>query len=154
MNVRLNLDTETVDQCELDAPLCLSRQTTVADALGQMKEANSATVLICKDEKVLGIFTERDALKLLATGASFDVPLEECMTPDPVILHAQDKVGKAIHLMVEGGYRRLPIVDDNGKPAGVIKMEAIMHYLVEHFPTVIHTLPPEPHQTTESREGA
>lgn len=154
MNVRLNLDTESVDHCDLDPPLCLSPEATVAEALVRMKDDGSAAVLVCRNERVIGIFTERDTLKLMAAGASFEVPLEQHMTPDPVILHADDKVGKAIHLMVEGGYRRLPIVDDDGKPTGVIKIEAILHYLVKHFPTVIHTLPPEPHQTTESREGA
>ena len=56
--------------------------------------------------------------------------------------------------MAEGGYRRLPIVDELGRPTGIVKVEGIMHYLVEHFPTVIHNLPPKPHHSYQQRKGA
>ena len=119
-----------------------------------MQERNRGAVLVCHEQLVIGIFTERDALKMMAAGASFDVPLRQFMTPDPVVLRAHDTVGKAINLMAQGGYRRLPIVDDQGRPTGIIKVEGIMHYLVEHFPTVIYNLPPEPHHSNQQREGA
>jgi predicted transcriptional regulator len=154
VSFQLNLNTETVDHCDLDEPLCLAPTDSVTKALMLMKELNRGSVLICHDQFVIGIFTERDALKMMATGASFDAPLQQHMTPDPVLLLARDTVGKAITLMSRGGYRRLPIVDDHGRPTGVIKVEAIMHYLVEHFPKLIYTLPPQPHQSTQLREGA
>ena len=37
---------------------------------------------------------------------------------------------------------------------GVLKVSGILHYLVEHFPKVVYTLPPEPHHKTAAREGA
>ncbi len=76
------------------------------------------------------------------------------MTAKPFVLHAGDMVGKAISMMSSGGYRRLPIVDDEGRPTGMLKVEAILHYLAEHFPAAIYNLPPEPHHTTQQREGA
>jgi hypothetical protein len=63
-------------------------------------------------------------------------------------------VGKAIGLMSAGGFRRLPIVDDQGKPVGLLKVSGILHYLVEHFPKVVYTLPPAPHHKMGEREGA
>jgi CBS domain-containing protein len=154
VSFQLHLDTETVDHCELDQPLCLAPGDSVAEAMRKMKEQNRGSVLICHDQFVIGIFTERDALKMLAAGVSFDAPLEQHMTPDPVLLLARDTVGKAITLMSSGGYRRLPIVDDRGRPTGILKVEGIMHYIVEHFPKLIYTLPPKPHQATQLREGA
>jgi hypothetical protein len=56
--------------------------------------------------------------------------------------------------MSKGGYRRLPIVDEAGKPTGILRVKGILRYLVEHFPAVVYNLPPEPHQTTQQREGA
>jgi hypothetical protein len=53
-----------------------------------------------------------------------------------------------------GGYRRLPIVDDKGRPTGLLKVPGILHYLVEHFPNVVYNLPPTPHHSTQEREGA
>jgi CBS domain-containing protein len=76
------------------------------------------------------------------------------MTPNPVVLRARDTVGKAITLMAQGGYRRLPIVDDLGRPTGILTVQGIMHYLVEHFPAAIYNLPPVPHHSFQQREGA
>jgi CBS domain-containing protein len=154
VSFELHLDTETVDQCHPAVPLCLPPTTPVREALVQMKEQNRGAVVVCENDAVVGIFTERDALKLMAAGESFDAPLSRFMTPDPVVLRARDTVGKAITMMARGGYRRLPIVDDRGRATGIIKVEGIMHYLAEHFPAVIYNLPPEPHHATHEREGA
>jgi CBS domain-containing protein len=154
MSFQLNLDTETVGQCHPAKVLCLAPTASVAEALRQMNEHNRGAVLVCHDQMVVGIFTERDALAMMAAGASFDVQLAQSMTPNPVVLRAGDTVGKAITMMAQGGYRRLPIVDDHGRPTGMINVQGIMHYLVEHFPTVIYNLPPAPHQSTQQREGA
>jgi CBS domain-containing protein len=154
VSFELNLNIATVDHCHPVEPLCLAPSDSVADALAQMRERKRGAVLVCQDERVVGIFTERDALRMMAAGANFDAPLQEHMTPDPVVLRPGDKVGRAISLMAKGGYRRLPIVDAAGKPTGLVRVRGILHYLVEHFPAVIYNLPPEPHQTTQQREGA
>ena len=154
MNFQLNPDSETVDRCDPVEPLCIAPTDTAREALRQMKEHNRGAVLICHEQLVIGIFTERDALKMMAAGASFDVPIQQLMTPDPVVLRARDTVGKAITLMAQGGYRRIPIVDDLGRPTGIITVQGIMHYLVEHFPAVIYNLPPAPHHSFQQREGA
>ncbi|MGD9633148.1 MAG: cyclic nucleotide-binding/CBS domain-containing protein [Pirellulales bacterium] len=154
MSFQLNLNAETVDQCHPAEPLCIAPGVSMREALQQMRELNRGVVLVCDSAKIIGIFTERDALKMMAVRASLDGPLRQFMTPDPVVLHATDVVGKAISMMTHGGYRRLPIVDDLGKPTGIITAEGIMHYLAEHFPSVIYNLPPEPHYRTQQREGA
>ena len=96
---QLNLDSETVDRCDPVEPLCLTPSDTVEYAFRQMKDHNRGAVLVCDQQVVIGIFTERDALKLMAAGASFDVPLQKSMTANPVVLRARDTVGKAITLM-------------------------------------------------------
>ena len=151
---QLNLDSETVDRCDPVEPLCLTPSDTVGDAFRQMKDHNRGAVLVCDQQVVIGIFTERDALKLMAAGASFDIPLQQSMTANPVVLRARDTVGKAITLMAQGGYRRLPIVDDLGRPTGILTVQGIMHYLVEHFPAAIYNLPPVPHHSFQQRKGA
>src|SRR5262245_19653919 len=154
VDFQLNLETETVDQCHPAKPLCMASAASVAEALRQMKEQNRGAVVVCDNQRVVGIFTERDALKLMAAGSTFDMPLAQAMTPNPVVLHAGHTVGKAITLMAKGGYRRLPIVDDQGRPSGILRVQGILHYLVEHFPTTIYNLPPEPRRAMQQREGA
>jgi CBS domain-containing protein len=119
-----------------------------------LKEARTGAAMVCIDGKLLGIFTERDALRLLADGANLDAPVANVMVKNPVTVRPSDTVGHAITLMSAGGFRRVPIVDAAGKIQGVLKVSGILHYLVEHFPKVVYTLPPEPHHKTVTREGA
>jgi CBS domain-containing protein len=150
----VNFTTDTVDDCQLVEPLCVAPTSSVREALAKMKEQNSAAVLVCVGQKIVGIFTERDALAMMASQANFDRPIDDVMTRDPVVLHSGDTVGRAISAMTRGGYRRLPIVDGDGKPTGMIKIESILHYIAEHFPKLVYNLPPEPHHSTREREGA
>ena len=76
------------------------------------------------------------------------------MARNPVVVSPEDSVGDAIAKMSRGGYRRLPIVNRDGVPTGVLSVRSILHYLVEHFPMAIYTLPPTPDEATKDREGA
>jgi predicted transcriptional regulator len=154
VDYQVDFATDTVDDCHLVEPVCVAPSSTVRDALATMKERNSAAVLVCLGQKVVGIFTERDALAMMASQGNFDRPIDEVMTRDPVVLRCDDTVAKAISAMTRGGYRRLPIVDGEGKPTGLIKIESILHYIAEHFPKLVYNLPPEPHHSTREREGA
>jgi CBS domain-containing protein len=55
--------------------------------------------------------------------------------------------------MEEGGYRHLPVVDQAGRPLGVLSVKRIVHYLVEHFPSTIYNLPPDPNAFPRRAEG-
>jgi CBS domain-containing protein len=104
---------------------------------------------------VVGIFTERDLMqRVLALGKPLTVPVSECMTPDPVTVHPKDPISVAVARMEEGGYRHLPVLDEAGRPVGVLSVKRIVHYLVEHFPTTVYNLPPDPGVVPHEREGA
>ena len=120
-----------------------------------MKAQGEGSVLICQPGGGLqGIFTERDAVRILARGFDLDEPIQRVMVRDPITLQKSDTVGKAIAMMSVGGYRRLPILDQTGRPVGVLKVSGILEYLVEHFPNTVYTLPPDPHHVSHEREGA
>ena len=110
-NFQLNLDSETVDRCDLAEPLCLTSTDTVGDAFRQMKDHNRGAVLVCDQQIVIGIFTERDVLKMMASGASFDVPLQQSMTPNPVVLCSRHR-RQSHH---PDGTGRLPTSADRGR---------------------------------------
>ena len=154
VDFQLHLETETVEHCYPSKPLCASPDDTVRSVLRLLQAEKTGVAMVCIDGRLLGIFTERDALRLLADGASLDSPVSQHMVRDPVTLRGSDTVGKAIGLMSSGGFRRLQIVDGEGKIQGVLKVSGILHYLVEHFPKVVYTLPPAPHHKTVTREGA
>ncbi|MEX0819204.1 MAG: CBS domain-containing protein, partial [Pirellulaceae bacterium] len=154
VDVRLTLDTDTVEQVATAEPLCVDVGTTVRETLHLMKEKHRGAALVCQGEKLAGIFTERDALKLMAPGADLDLTVSQVMTANPQTIADDDTVGNAISKMSHGGYRRLPMVDADGRPKGFVTVASILNYLVGHFPAVVYNLPPNPHHSTQTREGA
>jgi CBS domain-containing protein len=154
VDVHLNLDTDTVEQVATSESLCVDVGTTVRETLLAMKEKRRGAVLVCDGEKLAGIFTERDALKLMEPGADLEIAVGQVMTADPETISDSETVGDAVAKMSRGGYRRLPMVDPEGRPKGFVKVASILHYLVDHFPGVVYNLPPNPHHATQAREGA
>ncbi|MAV35005.1 MAG: hypothetical protein CMJ59_06060 [Planctomycetaceae bacterium] len=154
VNFHLRLDAESVEHAFPSDPLAVDPKTSVREVLALLKDSQTGHVVVAESGEIQGIFTERDALKLMAEGADFQVPVADVMSPDPVTLRNQDTVGQAIQIMARGGYRRIPILDDTAKLQGVLKSSGILHYLVQHFPAVIYNLPPHPHHNTQEREGA
>lgn len=154
MSFLLKLDTATLDRVYSSNPICLEPETPVREAFRRMNDQGRGAVLICRAGRLVGIFTERDALALLADDADLDIPIERVMSDSPVALSERDTVATAIGKMSTGGYRRLPIVDAAGRPIGFLKAHSILHFLVDHFPATIYNLPPTPHHATDTREGA
>lgn len=154
MDIELNLTTETVSQAGLAEPLCVEPHVTIREVFQLLKEQKSGSILICRDGVLAGVFTERDALGLMAAGADLDQPIESVMVSNVVTLKKDAKVGQAIYKMSYGGYRRLPIVDDEGRPIGVVKVSGIIRYLVEHFPKAVYNQPPVARPVMLEREGA
>ena len=104
---------------------------------------------------VIGIFTERDVLtKVVEQKVDLATPIEKLMTPDPKVLKREDSVADAIRLMNQGGYRHIPIVDDQGEVQGIVRVRDIIKYLAEHFPYEVYNLPPDPRQIIRAPEGA
>lgn len=154
MDVHLTLDTDAVAQVAKPEPLCVPVDLSVRETLHAMKEKRRGAILVCDGEKLAGIFTERDALKLMEPGADLDVTVGQVMTANPETIADSETVGDAIAKMARGGYRRLPMVDPEGRPKGFVTVADILHYLVGHFPAIVYNLPPNPHHSTQTREGA
>ena len=155
MDLAKNLRIECVSRLHPTPPLHLSPERTAADAVALMQQEGVGCVLVCNQERLVGIFTERDLLRrILGPGKPLSVPLSECMTHGPVSVRPKEPIAAAVRSMVSGGYRHLPVVDEEGRPIGIVSVKRIMHYLVEHFPSTVYNLPPEPRAVPQEREGA
>jgi CBS domain-containing protein len=154
MDLARNLKVESVSRLHPTPPWQVAPTQTVADAVQLMRDKKVGCVLVCAEERVVGIFTERDLTRrVLAHARRLTLPIVDFMTPNPVTLHPKDSISTAIKRMEEGGYRHLPVVVD-GKPVGILSVKRIVHYLVEHFPAMIYNLPPDPQAIQHKREGA
>ncbi len=154
MDFQLSLQSEGVGSAYPDQPLAASANENVGQVLQLLRAQRTGAVLICEGEKLVGILTDRDALKLMASGADLTVPVREVMSSEPATILSTATVGEAIRVMAEGGYRHLPIVDRDGKPTGMVAVHGIVHYLVDHFPETVYNLPPDPKAAPRAREGA
>jgi CBS domain-containing protein len=154
MDLTRNLKTETVSRLHPSQPWLVLPTQPVADAVKLMREKRVGCVLVCEARRVIGIFTERDLLRrVILQRKPLDTPMHECMTPDPMTVHPKDSISCAIKRMQKGGYRHLPVVIDD-KPVGILSVKRIVHYLVEHFPTMVYNLPPQLQPVQPKREGA
>lgn len=99
-----------------------TRDMTVRAACRLMAEKRIGAMLVVESNKIVGIFTERDALnKVLATGIDPDLTkLAQVMVSDPMTIRADKPLGFALALMADGGFRHVPVVDDNGLPLGMV----------------------------------
>jgi CBS domain-containing protein len=155
MDLAKNLKIECVSRLHPTAPLRLSPEQTVAEAVELMRRERVGCLLVCQGERLVGIFTERDLLRrVLAPGKPLTLTVAECMTPNPVVVNPKESIGAAVRRMEEGGYRHLPVVDNAGRPLGVLSVKRIVHYLVEHFPGTVYNLPPDPDAVPLQPEGA
>ena len=99
----------------------MSSQNTLQDALRLMQMHKISSVVIVNDQqKPIGIFTERDALKAVAKAISPDTKLLNIMTKDPFVVHENLRVSDAYVLLESHGFRHLIMVDKNNKYTGIV----------------------------------
>jgi CBS domain-containing protein len=104
-------------------PVTVTRNDSVQVACRLMHEHKIGAVLVVDDESCLeGIFTGRDAVRLLATGKNAaHTPLHAVMTPRPEHLPPQHDAMDALRLMNDGGFRHVPVVE-HGKVIGIVSV--------------------------------
>ena len=135
-------------------PVVLDLTEPVKDVIRRMREEETGCALICRDEQLRGIFTERDVLnKIVGVEGMLDRPVSDVMTPDPEIVQEDDPIRDAVLAMHRGGFRNVPIVDSQGQVVSCVRHKDIVHYLVEHFAQQVLNLPPDPENMPETPEG-
>jgi len=101
-------------------PLTLSTDATAADACRHMNEHQVGAVLVTDaDDCLVGIFTGRDAVRMLAQQRAPDCSLGTVMTRSPDVMPPGRTAIDALRLMQDGGFRHVPVVD-RGRVVGVV----------------------------------
>jgi CBS domain-containing protein len=147
---------QTLKDALSNAGLILDEQTSLEDALREMREHRQGCILVTRDGRLSGIFTERDVL-MKVVGTNIDLartPIRPYMTRDPVRLPEDAIVAYALNKMCVEGFRHVPLTDADGRPVGVVSMRDIIEYLSGFFPKDVLNLPPEPTSGFRNREGA
>jgi CBS domain-containing protein len=103
-------------------------------ALDRMVEHRVGALLVVDAEgRLVGILTERDYLRKVV-GLLPDYahqPLRDYMTPDPETVGADDRLALALQKMDIGGYRHLPVVEEDGRPVGLVSVRDVLRHVTK-----------------------
>jgi CBS domain-containing protein len=152
---RLELRNESARAVARPEPLAVQLGTSLAEAIRQMQQARGEALLVCDGSRLVGIFTEHDALmKVIGQSVDTTQPIDQLMTRNPRSIGADATLHEALAAMEEGPYRNLPLVDGAGNLVALLRQQDVLEYVAEAFPEEILNLPPRPHQLMEEPEGA
>ena len=115
-------------------PVSAGAEMTVAQAARLMKEKRVGALLVMEEGRLAGIFTERDALfRVIAEGRDPGAThLADVMSANPRTITPDRPFGHALHMMHEGGFRHVPVVE-GGKPIGVVSARDALGPELEAF---------------------
>jgi CBS domain-containing protein len=133
-SVEADLLRDRIERIWPKSPSTVPPDMPIGQVLKKMVGETIGCVMVVDSGRLIGIFSERDALMKINTDAPrlLDRPISQFMTRDPVTLEANDKIAFALHKMNVGGYRHIPILF-GGKLVGVISIRDILRYLTERI---------------------
>ena len=111
-------------------PLTVDATATLTEAAAQMDERGVGAALVMNGEHLSGILTERDILHAVATGEVEGTRVGAWMTHDPETVGPEEQPGQAAAIMLRGGFRHLPVLDD-ATPIGIVSIRDLMRLAID-----------------------
>jgi CBS domain-containing protein len=102
----------------------------IAEVAQRMVERNLGAVLVLAGDRLVGIMTERDIMRAVASGLHADAVVAEHMTRDPETIEPDDTTQHAGVLMIHGGFRHLPVVE-GGNVVGFLSIRDLMRVAID-----------------------
>ena len=130
------LTEDAISVLEPNVPITIDASATLAKAVRQMNAHKIGCLLVTDDDdKLIGIFTERDVLMRVAglVNDLSEATVEDYMTSDPIALTADLPIAQALHEMSMHGFRHVPLVDAAYRPEGIISFRDVVDYLKDSF---------------------
>ena len=114
---------------------------TVLQALGVMAEHDIGAVLVLDDERLVGIFSERDYARkvVLAGRSSKDSQVKEIMTHHVVCVPPQRSIDECMALMTQNRVRHLPVIE-NGRMIGLVSIGDLVKDIISEQQFIIEQL--------------
>ena len=116
----------------MSKPSCfVDPETTLAEATTMMGEQRVGSALVMDGERLAGILTERDIVRAMSTAHDAPMrPVIEWMTKHPTTTSPATAVREALRVMVEGGFRHLPVTEAESV-VGILSMRDIAKALAD-----------------------
>jgi CBS domain-containing protein len=102
-------------------------KTSIKAAIETLHEKHIGSLLITdEDQKCMGIFTERDVIRLVAQGVNLDTPIEKVMTSNVITIGEEASLEEARRLIVTHAVRHLPVINDQAKLVGLLSVRKLL----------------------------
>jgi len=102
-------------------------EDTLGEVAERMTHQNVGAVAVKDSGRLIGILTERDLLKAMAARVhSSEARVRQWMTGDPITATADTEVEEAARVMLEHGFRHLPVVDDDARVIGIVSLRRVV----------------------------
>jgi len=155
MEIEQRVKVVEVMALDLEPAVVADVSTPLGEVMGRMSGAKVGCCLVTRDGLLAGILTERDVTrKVYGREGALKQPVSEWMTPDPQRVMRTDPIRKAVLLMQRGGFRNVPVVDEEGRVVACVRHKDFINYLGEHYAERVMNLAPEAGKTHPVREGA
>ena len=102
-------------------------EDTLGEVADRMNAINVGAVVVKDFGRLIGILTERDLLKAMAARVhTSEARVRQWMTENPITTTLDTDVDEAARIMLENGFRHLPVLDENGQVAGVVSLRRVV----------------------------
>jgi CBS domain-containing protein len=129
--IERSLMEEQVSHLQPKRPLTVRQTTTIGETIQLLLDNDVGALLVVDGRgRLVGIFSERDLLtKVAGIYESYaDLPVQMFMTANPESVKASDTLAFALHKMDVGGYRHLPVLQDDA-PIGVVSVRDMLRHI-------------------------
>ncbi|HEX2426523.1 MAG TPA: CBS domain-containing protein [Gaiellaceae bacterium] len=110
--------------------LSIAADATLGEAASRMAERGVGAVVVLEGDTVAAILTERDVMKAVAAGQDGSASVTDWMTRHPDTIEPGDTTDHAASLMIHGGFRHLPVVEE-GKVVGIVSIRDLMRVALD-----------------------
>ena len=102
-------------------------KTSIKAAIETLYKKHIGSLLITdNDQKCIGIFTERDVIRVVAQGVNLDTPIEKAMTSNVTTIGEEASLEEARRLIVTHAVRHLPVVNGQAKLVGLLSVRKLL----------------------------
>jgi len=103
---------------------------TVKDAIKILQEKHVGSIIITDDnQKCVGIFTERDAIRLVADDVPLETAIDQVMTKHVATIGEEASLDEARRIIVSHGIRHLPVVNSREELVGLLSVRRLLDEL-------------------------